>query len=155
MKLALIAAIGRKRVIGKDGVLPWHIPQDLKRFKQLTTGHTVLMGRRTFESLGKPLPRRRNVVVTSRPIPGVETFHSVNAALQVLAEEEKVFVIGGARLYGRLLHEADELYLTFVHLDVDGDSYFPEYEEVIQHHFREVHREEHGDFTFVDYQRRT
>lgn len=155
MKLALIAAIGRNRVIGKDGVLPWHIPQDLKRFKQLTTGYTVLMGRRTFESLGKPLPRRRNVVVTSRPIPGVETFHSVNGALQVLAEEEKVFVIGGARLYGRLLREADELYLTFVHLDVDGDSYFPEYEEVIQNHFREVHREEHGDFTFVDYQRRT
>ena len=155
MKLALIAAIGRNRVIGKDGVLPWHIPQDLKRFKQLTTGHAVLMGRRTFESLGKPLPRRRNVVVTSRPIPGVETFHSVNVALQVLAEEEKVFVIGGARLYGRLLHEADELYLTFVHRDVDGDSYFPEYEEVIQNHFREVHREEHGDFTFVDYQRRT
>ena len=155
MKIALIAAIGRNRVIGKDGVLPWHIPQDLKRFKQLTTGHAVLMGRRTFESLGKPLPRRRNVVVTSRPIPGVETFHSVNAALQVLAEEEKVFVIGGARLYGRLLREADELYLTFVHLDVDGDSYFPEYEEVIQNHFREVHREEHGDFTFVDYQRRT
>lgn len=155
MKLALIAAIGRNRVIGKDGVLPWHIPQDLKRFKQLTTGYTVLMGRRTFESLGKPLPRRRNVVVTSRPIPGVETFHSVKGALQVLAEEEKVFVIGGARLYGRLLREADELYLTFVHLDVDGDSYFPEYEEVIQNHFREVHREEHGDFTFVDYQRRT
>ena len=155
MKIALIAAIGRNRVIGKDGVLPWHIPQDLKRFKQLTTGHTVLMGRRTFESLGKPLPRRRNVVVTSRPIPGVETFHSVNAALQVLAEEEKVFVIGGARLYGRLLREADELYLTFVHLDVDGDSYFPEYNEVIQNQFREVHREEHGDFTFVDYQRRT
>ena len=155
MKLALIAAIGRNRVIGKDGVLPWHIPQDLKRFKQLTTGHTVLMGRRTFESLGKPLPRRRNVVVTSRPIPGVETFHSVNAALQVLAEEEKVFVIGGARLYGRLLREADELYLTFVHLDVDGDSYFPEYNEVIQNQFREVHREEHGDFTFVDYLRRT
>ena len=155
MKLALIAAIGRNRIIGKDGALPWHIPQDLKRFKQLTTGHTVLMGRRTFESLGKPLPRRRNVVVTSRPIPGVETFHSVNAALQVLAEEEKVFVIGGARLYGRLLREADELYLTFVHLDVDGDSYFPEYDEVIQNQFREVHREEHGDFTFVDYLRRT
>ena len=155
MKLALIAAIGRNRIIGKDGALPWHIPQDLKRFKQLTTGHTVLMGRRTFESLGKPLPRRRNVVVTSRPIPGVETFHSVNAALQVLAEEEKVFVIGGARLYGRLLREADELYLTFVHLDVGGDSYFPEYNEVIQNQFREVHREEHGDFTFVDYQRRT
>jgi dihydrofolate reductase len=155
VKLAVIAAIGRNRVIGHHGALPWHIPQDLKRFKQLTTGHAVLMGRRTFESLGKPLARRRNVVVTSRTIPGVETYHSVNAALQALAGEEKVFVIGGTRLFAQFLHEADELYFTFVHRDAEGDTFFPNYEEVIHHRFTESHREEHGDFTFVDYLRRT
>ncbi len=154
MRLAIIAAIGRNRVIGHHGTLPWHIPQDLKRFKQLTIGHCVLMGRRTFESLGKPLPRRRNVVITSRTLPGVETYHSVNSALQALADEEKVFVIGGARLFARFLRDADDLYLTFVHREAEGDTFFPEYEDVVRHHFTESRREEHEGFTFVDYHRK-
>lgn len=154
MRLAIIAAIGRRRVIGSNGALPWHLSEDLKRFKRLTTGHTVLMGRRTFESMGKPLPHRRNVVLTSRTLPGVETYPSVSAAFKALEGEEKVFVIGGAHLYAKLLGQADELYLTFVDRDVEGDTFFPEYEQVLREKFNEVHREEHKDFTFVDYVRR-
>lgn len=151
MKLAIIAAIGRNRVIGKDGGLPWHISEDLKRFKRLTTGHTVLMGRRTWESLGKPLSNRRNVVLTSTSIPGVESYSSIDEALEALKGQERVFVIGGAHVYAALLDRADELYLTFVDMEIEGDAYFPEYEERLKKKFREVGREEYDGYTFVDY----
>ena len=123
-KLALIAAIARNRVIGKDGKLPWHISEDLKRFKKLTTGHVILMGRRTFESMGRQLPNRRHVVITSRSIPSVETYRSIPEALNALANEEKIFVIGGGQIYAELLDRADELFLTMVDEEVDGDTFF-------------------------------
>jgi dihydrofolate reductase len=151
--LAIIAAIGKNRVIGKEGKLPWHISDDLKRFKHLTTGHTVVMGRRTFASLGKPLARRRNVVITSRPIPNVETYPSVDAALHALAGEERVFVIGGARLYAETLERADELYLTLVEGEYDGDTFFPAYEHLVEAHFRLLRAEKHEGYTFLDYVR--
>ncbi len=153
MILALIAAVSRNRVIGKDGTLPWHISEDLKRFKRITTGHTVLMGRRTFESLGKPLPGRRNVVVTSRDLPGVETYRSIPEALNALAREPKVFVIGGGELFTALLDRVDELYLTIVDRDVEGDTFFPPYDELLAGHFTETHRETHDGFSFLDYSR--
>lgn len=155
MILALIAAIGKNRVIGKEGKLPWHISDDLKRFKHLTTGHTVIMGRRTFESLGKPLPHRRNVVITSRSIPHVETYPSVDAALHALAHEERVFVIGGAQLYAQTLERADELYLTMVEGEYDGDTFFPAYEHIVEARFRLIRTEKHEGYTFVDYVRNT
>jgi dihydrofolate reductase len=151
--LAIIAAIARNRVIGKAGALPWHIPEDLKRFKNLTTGHAILMGRRTFESIGKPLPNRRNVVVSSRRIPGLETYPSVETALEALKGQERVFVIGGATLYTQLLERADELYLTFVERDVEGDTLFPPYEELLRSSCAAVHREEHDGFHFADFVR--
>jgi dihydrofolate reductase len=153
VKLAIIVAVARNRVIGKAGKLPWHISEDLKRFKRLTTGHTILMGRKTYESIGRPLPLRRNVVVSSRPLPGVESYRSIAEALASLSGEEKVFVIGGGTLFDVLLEEADELYITLVDQEVDGDTFFPPYEHLLGTRFREVAREEHAGYAFVDYKR--
>lgn len=151
MKLIIIAALTRNRVIGKDGKLPWHISEDLKRFKRLTIGHTVLMGRKTFESLGKPLPNRRNVVLTSRPIPDVETYPTLAQALQALETEEKVFVIGGGEIFAQLIDHADELFLTLVDKEVEGDTFFPPYAHLVGTRYRLVSREEHEGFVFEDY----
>lgn len=153
MRLAIIAAIGKNRVIGKNGKLPWHISDDLRRFKRLTLGHTVLMGRKTFESIGRPLVQRRNVVITSHPIPDVETYPSVDEALKALHQQDIVFVIGGATVYSQLLDRADELYLTSVDMEADGDAFFPPYEHLLQTTFAERRREEHDGFTFIDYTR--
>jgi dihydrofolate reductase len=150
VKLSLIAAISRNRVIGKDGKLPWYISEDLKRFKRLTTGYTVLMGRKTFESLGKPLPNRRNVVITTHSIAGVETYASLSEALDALKGEERVFIIGGGQIYTQLLEQADELYLTIVDRDVAGDTLFPPYEHLLKGRFTVAQREEHDGFTFID-----
>lgn len=143
----------RDRVIGRDGGIPWHLSDDLKRFKRLTTGHAVLMGRKTYESLGKPLANRRNVVITSRTIPGVECFPSIDAALDALKDQDTVFVIGGGQIYTQLLPRADYLYLTLVKLHEHGDTCFPEYESLLMS-YTLVHREEHEEFVFLDYARR-
>jgi dihydrofolate reductase len=153
VKLAIIAAIARNRAIGKDGKLPWHISEDLKRFKRLTVGHAVLMGRKTYKSLGRSLPDRRNVVLSSTPIQGVEAYSSIPLALQALEGEERVYVIGGGQIYSQLLDRVDELYLTLVDQHVDGDTFFPPYEQLIGTRFKLVHREEHEGFAFVDYVR--
>jgi dihydrofolate reductase len=151
MKVAIIAAVARNRTIGMNGALPWHISDDLKRFKRLTTGHAVLMGRKTFESIGKPLPNRRNVVLSSRPIPGVETYARIDEALQALEEETKVFVIGGGAVYAMVLDRADELFLTRIPYDVEGDTFFPQYEHLLGTSFTLLHREDHGEFIFEEY----
>ncbi len=151
MKIAIIAAVSRNRVIGKDGKLPWHISEDLKRFKRLTTGHVVLMGRKTFESLGKPLPNRRNVVVTSHLIPGVETYPSLPDALRALEAEEKIFIIGGGTIFAQLLDRADELYLTIIERDVEGDAFFPPYQHLIGTRFTLVQRMPADGYAFEDY----
>lgn len=151
MRLALIAAIARNRGIGKDGTLPWHIPDDLKRFKRLTMGHAILMGRRTFGSIGRALPGRRSVVLTRTPIEGIETYASLDAALEALADQDRVFVIGGGELYAALLPHADELFLTLVDREVEADTFFPPYREILEAQFREVFREDHQGFTYVDY----
>lgn len=131
MKVILIAAVARNGVIGRDGKLPWHLPEDLKRFKRATSGHAVIMGRRTWESIGKPLPDRRNVVVTRNagfPLPeGVRRADSLPAALSICREagEEKAFVIGGASLYKEALEVADGFLATWVEREVEGDAFFP------------------------------
>jgi dihydrofolate reductase len=154
VKLAIIAALSRNRVIGKVGNLPWHIPEDLKRFKRLTTGHPVLMGRKTFESLGKPLKERRNVVLSSSPTPGVETFGSIREALDSLADQKLVFVLGGGQVYSQMIEKVDFLYLTIIDREVDGDTFFPPYEHLVGSIFELVKEERHQGFTFVDYARR-
>lgn len=153
MILALIAAVARNRAIGIAGKLPWHIREDLQRFKRLTTGHAVLMGRKTWESIGRPLPDRRNVVVTRGTIAGVETYPSVDAALTALAGEDVVFVIGGGELYRHLLPSADRLHLTIVDREVEADTFFPAYEHLLGSRYTLVAREDHEGYRFEDYER--
>lgn len=152
-EIVLIAALSEEnRVIGRDDELPWHLPEDMRRFKRLTTGHPVLMGRRTFESvadrLGGPLPGRRNVVLTSRGEltghPEVEAHASVEEALAALGDEETVFVAGGATVYRQLLEEADRLELTLVEGDWEGDTFFPPWRHLVGELF-EVTAERPGE----------
>ena len=154
MRLIIIAAIAHNRVIGKNGTVPWHIPEDLKRFKQLTTGHTVIMGRKTFESLDRPLSNRSNIVITSQYINGIKTYPSLDFALQALKNEKDLFVIGGGRVFAQALKLADELRLTLVDRDVEGDTFFPPYEEFLRNNFQLVSEERHVGFAFLDYVRK-
>lgn len=128
MSLALIVACAENRVIGRDGDLPWRLPDDLRRFRRLTTGHAILMGRRTWESIGRPLPKRRNLVVTRARIEraGVETFTSLETALEAVADEAEPFVIGGEALYAAALPRATRIHRTLVRAEVEGDAFFPQ-----------------------------
>lgn len=131
MIVSLIAAMAENRVIGKDGRVPWRLPADMKHFKTLTTGHTVVMGRKTFETLDRPLVNRRNVVVTHNPdyhAAGAEVVHSLAAALDLAAGDDEVFVAGGEEIYRLALPRADRIYLTVVHATVDGDAHFPDFD---------------------------
>ncbi len=128
MDIVLIAALAKNGVIGKDGALPWHLPDDLKHFKALTLGKPIVMGRKTYASVGRPLPKRRNVVLsrTSGPIEGVELVRSLDEALALLRDEPEVCVIGGGEIYAAFLPLATRLELTHVEADVEGDAKFPE-----------------------------
>lgn len=142
-RLALVAALATNGVIGRGGALPWHLPDDLRHFKAVTLGKPVLMGRRTFESIGRPLPGRRNLVLSSGPdiaVSGVETVRNLQEALQRCAACEEVCVIGGAVLYAAALPLAQILYLTRVHAEVEGDVRFP---AVRWEQWRESARSEH------------
>jgi dihydrofolate reductase len=130
MKLSLIAALAENGTIGKDNELPWHLPDDFKWFKQNTLGKPVIMGRRTWESIGsKPLPGRKNIVVTrspSSPVAGVEMAFNLQGAVELAGRGDEVVIIGGARLYADALPIADQMYLTRVHAEIEGDTVFPE-----------------------------
>ncbi|MBI3336923.1 dihydrofolate reductase [Candidatus Peregrinibacteria bacterium] len=127
MKIILIAAASENNVIGKNGKIPWDLPDDVKHFRDLTQGRAIVMGRKTFESLGKPLPKRRNIVVThsDRIFDGCETVHSFEEALKVCADESEVWVIGGGGIYREALAIADRIEFTRVHATVEGDAFFP------------------------------
>ena len=128
MKISVIAAMSENRVIGRDGSLPWHLPTDLARFKAITTGHTVIMGRKTFESVGQPLPNRRTIIITRNndyQCAGVFIAHSLDEALDHAAREDEIFILGGEAVYRIALPRADCLYLTIVHATIEGDTYFP------------------------------
>ena len=129
--LSLIVAVAENGVIGRRGTLPWHISADLKRFKQLTMGHTIIMGRRTWHSLGRALPGRRSIVVSRNSqfqAPGADVAPSLDAALMLAVGDTEAFVIGGASLYEEALPKADKLYITRVEAAVEGDTYFPEFD---------------------------
>jgi|SRR5690349_5729777 dihydrofolate reductase len=158
-KLYLVAAVAANGVIGRDGTLPWHLPEDLRHFKRLTLGHPVIMGRRTWESLGKPLPGRENIVVSARAgfeAPGAAVASSLEAALALCAAEPVAFVIGGQRLFAESLPIAAGLVLTEIHRDFPGDTWFPEYERSRwQEKQREAHTTADGmRFDFVLYEPR-
>lgn len=162
MILSLIVAISRERAIGRDNTLPWYLPADLKRFKELTTGHAILMGRKTFESLPNgPLPKRRNVVISTslNHIEGAEVFATIDEALEALNAEEEVFVIGGGQVYAQLLKRADKLYLTQVDTSIaDADTFFPEWrsEEWATLRRIECPRDERNEYdsVFIELQRK-
>jgi dihydrofolate reductase len=160
-EVVIIAAVARNRVIGRDNGLPWRLKADLLHFRALTLGHPLLMGRKTWESLRRPLPGRRNMVISRDPdlrADGAEVFSSAEAALAAVADNECVFVIGGADVYRQLIPLADVLVLTEVWADVEGDAHFPPIDSM---EFIEERREPHEadsdnehDFDFVEYRRR-
>ncbi|SDI17704.1 dihydrofolate reductase [Propionivibrio dicarboxylicus] len=155
--LSLIAAVARQRVIGKDNALLWHLPEDMRYFRETTRGKPVIMGRKTWESLPekfRPLPGRRNIVVSRNAAyvaPGAELAGSLDAALAATQGENEVFVIGGEALYRLALPHADRLYLTEIERDYDGDAFFP---EIIAQEWQECSRVAGGaDFSFAIYGR--
>ncbi len=157
--ISIIVAVAENGVIGDRNMLLWHISEDLRRFKRLTTGHPVVMGRKTCESLGRPLPNRRNVVITRSEIQiaGCEVVHSLDEALALFPADEEVFVIGGAQIYAEALPIADRLYLTRVHCNYEGDTRFPDWNPA-EWRLVASERFEHGTeypypFTFETYER--
>jgi dihydrofolate reductase (EC 1.5.1.3) len=147
VEIAIVVAVSENGVIGSDNQLPWRLPRDLQYFKSVTLGHPIVMGRKTFDSIGRPLPGRTNIVVTRQTdwtAPGVEVVHSLEAAIVRAASAaeaagvQRVMVIGGAEFYTQILPASDRLYLTEVHADVNGDAYFPEFDRA---QWQEVSRE--------------
>lgn len=163
-ELVIIAALAEKnRVIGREGDLPWHIPEDLKRFKRLTTGYPLLMGRKTFESIvkqfGGPLPERRHLVLTSQgelpEHPDIETFSSVDEAMEAVASENQVFIGGGQTIYEQFLRKADRMELTLIEGDYEGDAFFPAFDHLVGEVFEVDAVDPHDGFRFVTYRRKT
>ena len=151
MKLILIAAHDPNLVIGKNGELPWHYSEDLKFFKRQTLGYPIVMGRVVFEELNeKALPGRENIVLSrSKNYDHVKSFASLNKALEYLKENEKVFIIGGGDVYRQTIDRADELIITEIKKEFKGDTFFPEYRNLIGSSWKEYWREEHKEFNFV------
>jgi dihydrofolate reductase len=152
-RVTLLAAIGRNLVIGRDGAMPWHLPADLKHFKATTMGHPMVMGRKTFESIGRPLPGRRTIVVTRQPDwrhPDVETAHSLADALALAGPADEVFVVGGGQVYAEAMPFAQRMILSEVDDAPDGDAFFPEW---VTQDWREVSREHEDGFDIVTYER--
>ncbi|MFS0656731.1 type 3 dihydrofolate reductase [Bacillus sp. 179-C3.3 HS] len=130
--ISMIVATGNDRVIGLDNQMPWHLPADLTYFKKVTSGHTIVMGRKTFESIGRALPHRRNVVLTTSPTfqaEGCDIVHSIEDILSLVSNEQELFIIGGSKLYEEMMPHADRLYITHIHHSFEGDRYFPPYDE--------------------------
>ncbi|HKG08068.1 MAG TPA: dihydrofolate reductase [Pedobacter sp.] len=132
MIVSAVVAIGENNAIGKDNGLLWYLPTDLKHFKAITKGHTIIMGRKTFDSIKKPLPHRRNIVVTrntSLIIEGAEVVNTVADALALCADEREVFIVGGAEIYKLAMPKTDRIYLTTVHQAYEADAFFPEIDD--------------------------
>jgi dihydrofolate reductase len=159
-QLSILVAVARNGTIGVKNTLPWRCPDDLKRFKALTMGHAIIMGRKTFDSIGRPLPGRTTVVVTRNrelKIEGCTVVHSLQEAIAACAGDSEVFIVGGAELYAQALPVVDTLHITEVHMDVAGDAHFPALDTT---EWREVSREAHHqdapqplDYAFVTYRR--
>lgn len=141
MTVSIIVAIGENHAIGKNNQLLWHMPNDLKHFKEITSGRTIIMGRKTFDSVGKPLPRRRNIVVTRQDItiPGCEVVKSIEDGLALCKGEDEVFIGGGAEIYKLAMHLTNRIYLTIIHKSFDADTFFP---EIDKSEWKEVKRED-------------
>jgi len=161
MIISIIVAAAENNVIGRDNNLIWHLSADLKHFKSLTMGGIVLMGRKTFESIGRPLPNRRNMVISRNPhykAEGAEVYGSLEEAFGKIEESQEVFIIGGGTLYQALWDQADKLYLTRVHTEAVGDTVIPavddrRWEEVCREEFEADERNEYS-YSFIDYRKK-
>jgi len=159
--VSLVAAVAENGVIGRNGGLPWRLPGDLQFFKRLTSGHAVVMGRRTWDEIRRPLPNRRNIVISRNPaldLPGAERAADLATALGMVADDTEIFVIGGGEIYREALPLADRMYLTAVHAEVEGDTRFPawdaaEWQVVSEERFEADARHPHA-FTIRRYDRR-
>ena len=158
--LTIIAAVANNNALGKNNDLIWHLPADLKRFKKITLGHHIIMGRKTFESLGKPLPNRTTIIITRNTdykVEGCIVVHDLTAAIEAAGEDENPFILGGAEIYKQAMPIADVLDLTLVHESFDADAFFPEINMSV---WKEVNREDHVadeknkyDYSFVQYKK--
>jgi dihydrofolate reductase len=163
MKLSLIAALSTNNVIGRNNQVPWRQSTDLKRLKAMTMGHHFILGRKTYESVGRPLPGRINVVITRQKgfaPEGVTVVHSLDEAVNLAAQagETEAFIAGGAEIYQQSLHRADRLHLTRIHAEVEGDTYFPDFDDVSEWHLTDAEHFEAGEkdqypFSFLTYER--
>lgn len=161
--ITIIAAIAKNNALGKNNDLIWHLPADLKRFKKITSGHFILMGRNTFESIGKPLPNRTTIIITRNKEyykDGCLIAHSLEEAIELASSEEQLFIIGGAQIYKETLAKglADQLDITLVHQEFEADAFFPEIDKEI---WKEVAREDFVadekndfDYSFVSYKKK-
>jgi len=157
--ISLVCAMANNRVIGKDNKMPWHLPADLQHFKSVTMAKPIVMGRKTYESIGRPLPGRQNVIISRNSeyqVDGADVVDSIESALELLSNNDEVMIIGGGFLYSQMIDLADKLYLTFIDLDVDGDTYFPEYEHLnLQEESREPRLSDEKNphnYQFVNFQ---
>ncbi len=161
MLVSIIAAMDRNRLIGSDNQLPWYLPADLAHFKQVTMGKPIIMGRKTYESIGRPLPGRTNIVLTRSAdfhTEGVLTANSLEQALDYVSEEDEVMIIGGSTIYELALPRADRLYLTYVESAFEGDAWFPEFDiecwRVVASEQHRADEKNSSDYRFVSYQRK-
>jgi dihydrofolate reductase len=145
--ISILVAMAKNRVIGRNNALPWQLPPDLKRFKELTMGHHIVMGRKTYESIGRPLPGRTSVIITRQPdyqVPGAIVVASIDQALKVCSAgkevDQEIFVIGGAQIYRQSLGLCQRIYITEIQQEFDGDTLFPELNQQV---WREISREKH------------
>jgi len=156
-EINVIVAMTKSRVIGKDGTLPWHLSEDLKLFKAHTTGNIVIMGRKTFDSIGRPLPNRRNIVVSksikdNEKIAGVDYYPDLEHAIAAAQDGDgRIFIIGGASIYHQMIEKADRLYISLVDGEYEGDTYFPEIKDEL---WKVVATEPHTGFTLKIYERK-
>ncbi len=158
MRVSAIVAMAQNHVLGKDNQLPWKLPADLKHFRQITTGHPIIMGRKTFESIGRVLPDRQNIIVTRQSgyaVPGAHTVSSIEQALQVADDTNgEVFVIGGSQIYQAAANHIERIYLTLINQDFSGDAFFS---SAILDQFEQISREDHKEpfsFSFLILDRR-
>lgn len=149
----IIVAMSKNRVIGDSNTLIWHLPEDLKRFRQLTTGNTIVMGRKTYESIGKPLPNRRSIIITRDPdysVEGCEVVNSLEEAL--LLSNNDCFIIGGGEIYRQAIDIADRIYLTLINKEFEGDTSFPELKDWVEISYEDFSNDDF-EYSFIQYER--
>lgn len=160
MMISLIVAMDKNRLIGKENGLPWHLPADFKHFKEVTMGKPIIMGRKTFESIGKPLPGRKNIVISRKGFSanGVTVVNSIEQALREVENAEEVMIIGGASFYEQMIDKADRIYLTLVDAECEGDAWFPELDindwDIISETMYKADERNNYNFSIKIYQRK-